>query len=145
MRSRVAALVLLAVTLAGCALPLPEGVRVHQGEIVEDSDPGDIQVLPPGPLKGAAAEAVVRGFLGAESSPEDGHAIARRFLAKGTVWSANEVRVYDPASLRLTSSALGSVEASFTELGRVDRDGRYVVTPRVADHRATSRPAADTG
>lgn len=132
MRSRAVGLLLLVAALGGCSLPLPEGVRVHRGEIVEDSDPGDIQVLPPGPVKGAAAEAVVRGFLGAESSPEGGHAIARRFLAKGAVWATDQVRVYDPASLRLTSSELGTVEVSFTALAQVNRDGRHLATPRTA-------------
>lgn len=126
---------LLLVLTAGCALPLPSGVHVQRGAAVE-SDPGDIQVMPPGPRKGAAAEAVVRGFLGAESSPEGGHAIARRFLAKGTVWADDQVRVYDPASLRLSSSALGTVDVSFAELGQVDRHGRYTAAP--------ARPSTET-
>lgn len=130
MKSRAVAMLLAVAALGGCSLPLPEGVRVHRGQIVDDIDAGDIQVLPPGPVKGAAAEAVVRGFLGAESSPEGSHAIARRFLAKDAVWTTDQVRVYDPASLRLTSSSLGTVEVSFTALAEVDRDGRHLATPR---------------
>ena len=122
---RSAAAVALVVLVAGCGLPLPQGVHVERGAAVGESNPGDIQVLPPGPRKGDAAEAIVRGFLGAESSPEGGHAIARRFLAKGANWADDQVTVYDPASLRLTSSSVGTVEVSFTELGRVDDLGRY--------------------
>jgi hypothetical protein len=123
------ALVCVAVLAAGCSLPLPQGVRTHEGSAIED-DPGDLQVMPPGPGKGASAEEIVRGFLGAESSPEGGHAISRRFLARGVQWFDDQVRVYDPASLRLTSLSVGSVEVSFTELGRIDKAGRYTAIPR---------------
>jgi len=124
-------LAVIAVLLAaGCSLPIPEGVQVSRGRPVADSNPGDIQVLPPGPRPGAGAEAIVRGFLGAESSPEGSHAIARRFLAPGTRWADDEVRVYDPASLRLVGTSVGTVEASFTQLARIDREGLHVALPR---------------
>lgn len=127
MRGRLA--LVLVVLAAGCSLPLPKGVHVRRGAPVEESAPGDIQVMPPGPQKGAAAESIVRGFLGAEGSAEADHAIARRFLLGGVRWFDNQVRVYDPASLRLTSTAVDTVEASFTQLGVVDGDGRYTAVP----------------
>lgn len=122
---RLAVTALLVALVAGCSLPIPAGVHVHEGTAVEEV-PGDIQVLPPGPRPGATAEAVVRGFLGAESSPSGGHAIARRFLAGGVQWFDDQVRVYDPASLRSGSNAIGSVQVTFSQLARIDSTGRYV-------------------
>ncbi|MCW2544869.1 MAG: hypothetical protein JWM40_2421, partial [Frankiales bacterium] len=102
-------MVAAALLMAGCSLPLPEGVHVSRGAAVVDSDPGDIQVMPPGPKDAAAPDAVVRGFLGAESSPEDSHAIARRFLTPKAKWVDSEVVVYDPATLVVEAPATASL------------------------------------
>jgi hypothetical protein len=78
---RLAAGAVLLVLVAGCGLPLGGGVR-EPGQVPDERrQGGDIQVLPPGPRDAASPVDIVRDFYGAQSSPEDGHAIAREFLA----------------------------------------------------------------
>lgn len=117
------------VTLAGCSLPLPRGVHVSGEVQTEQRDPSDIEVLPPGPRKGSAPVDVVQGFLGAESSPEGQHAIARQYLSAEARWADKEVQVYDPASLRIVESTSGptsvDVAVTFTKLGLLAKDGAY--------------------
>lgn len=115
--------------LAGCSLPLPRGVHVSHDVRAEQRDPGDIEVLPPGPRQRANPVDIVQGFLGAESSPENGHAIARQYLTADAHWADNEVQVYDPASLRVAESSSdpssATVAVTFTKLGLLGKDGAY--------------------
>ncbi|MDT7570938.1 MAG: hypothetical protein QOE05_1112 [Actinomycetota bacterium] len=67
--------------IAGCGLPLGDGVHEPGQVPAEERVGGDIQVLPPGPRDDASAIDIVRGFYGAQSSPDDAHASAREFLA----------------------------------------------------------------
>ena len=117
------------VMLAGCSLPLSRGVHVGRDVQAEPRDPGDIQVLPPGPRKRANPVDIVEGFLGAESSPDGGHAIARQYLTTDAHWADNEVQVYDPASLHIAESTSGpssvAVAVTFTKLGLLTKDGAY--------------------
>ncbi|MCW2501325.1 MAG: Lipoprotein LpqB, beta-propeller domain-like protein [Frankiales bacterium] len=128
-RLATAVLVLL---LAGCSLPLPHGVRSDVNVPERDTGRSDIQVLPPAPRKGAQPKEIVQGFLGAQSSPQGRHAIARTYLdrSSATRWQGDEAVFYDPASLRveLTSSEPGAavVETTFTVLGSRAVDGRYL-------------------
>src|SRR4051794_41831124 len=69
------------VMLAGCGLPLRGGGREPGKGPAEERQGGDIQVLPPGPGDDASPADIVRGFFGAQSSPEDFHASAREFPA----------------------------------------------------------------
>jgi hypothetical protein len=124
-----AALVLL---VTGCSLPLPKGVTTDVDVPSRYTGRSDIQVLPPAPRKGALPMEVVQGFLGAQSSPEDRHAIARTYLdrAASRGWKDDEAVFYDPASLRVeqTSSEPGAavVQTTFTVLGSRAPDGRYL-------------------
>lgn len=90
-------LLVLPLLLAGCGLPLTEGVRSADGTSAEvpvgQQEPAGIQVLPPGPQEGASAVELVEGFLRAQSSPGDAHAVARQFLAPGTPWDDDEMAV----------------------------------------------------
>lgn len=82
---RVSLLVVL--LLPACGLSLPEGVR-SAGDVQPVRDePGALRVIAPGPQPGASPEEVVRGFLRAQASPDDDHAVARQFLAPGTRWN----------------------------------------------------------
>ena len=134
MRRPEAAWVLSALLLAGCSLPLSRGVHVSRDVQIEQRDPGDIQVLPPGPPKRASPVDIVQGFLGAESSPDGDHAIARQYLTADAHWADKEVQVYDPASLRIEESTSGpssvDVTVTFTKLGLLTKDGAYAtLTP----------------
>ena len=86
MRARLAAAVVALLLLPACGLPMPEGVQ-SAGDVQPVRDePGALRVIPPGPQPGATPEEIVRGFLLAQSSPDEDHAVARQFLAPGTEW-----------------------------------------------------------
>lgn len=133
MRAVLVAAVLLA---AGCALPQPDGVHVSRAAPVFGADPGEIQVMPPGPQPSASPEAIVRGFLGAESSPEGDYQVAHKFLTPKARWINDEVQVYDPATLVVRSPPTPSlavvVSVGFTQVGMVDREGHYASVPHTA-------------
>jgi hypothetical protein len=139
---RRAAVLALALLVGGCSLPLPRGVRTDADVQGQGRAAADIQVLPPGPQRGAGPTEVVQGFLGAESSPEGQHAIARSYLDQDSHdrWQDSEVQVYDPATLRVeqtsTSPTSVSVRSTFTVLGSLAVDGRYTSTrkPGVSDN-----------
>jgi hypothetical protein len=111
---------------AGCGLPLGGGVHKPGPIPAEERQGGDIQVLPPGPRDDATPEDVVRGFFGAQSSPSDGHAIAREFLAPALqkTWRDN-----GPVSVFGSSlSVVGQVNAfrvTAPKIGQISTDGSY--------------------
>jgi hypothetical protein len=125
---RLAALTVL-LLLTGCGLPLGDGVQVPKQVAAGQQQRGDIQVLPPGPRPDNTEEQVVRGFFGAQSNPEDGHASARAFLTpeRQRLWKdAGQVSVFDSA---LTIAAAPDEPHVFLVSGRrvgvIHEDGSY--------------------
>lgn len=98
-RALCGAVLLAGPLVAGCGLPLADGVQ-RPGEVAAaERLPEPINVLPPGPQPGATPEGVVLGFLTAQISARDGHGIARSFLApdERQGWRADAgVTVYEP-------------------------------------------------
>lgn len=126
--------------LTGCGLPLPEGVATAGRVPDEQPRDGAIAVLPAGPLPGATARDVVVGFLGAQSSPEGGHAVARRFLTPDAArtWRDDAgVEVYDAAE------PLAVEQTSNPEIVTVRGRTSAVVSPDGAFRRRTV-PLEDT-
>ncbi|MBC7678541.1 MAG: GerMN domain-containing protein [Pseudorhodobacter sp.] len=126
----------LLVLAAGCSLPLPRGVRDAGPAPAEQSRAGGISVLPPGPRDGAVPVDVVQGFLGAQSSAEGRHAVARSFLAtplQRTWDDAAGVKVVDPATVLVQqqpgTAGVDQTTVTVTEgvTGQVAQDGAYVV------------------
>lgn len=125
MRRALAALAVLLLT--GCGLPLTGGVQAPRTVPEEQPRAGAVSVIPPGPEEDATPEQVVRGFLGAQSSPEGDHAVARQFLLPGTAWDDRaRVEVYDPATLE-SGQEQGSEVVTVTarRTARVGEDGAY--------------------
>lgn len=134
-RARAGVAAALVALLVGCGLPVEEGVRLPEaaadGRLVgaEQGSPGTV-TLPLGPQPGEPPPDVVSGFLQAQSSPEDDHAIARRFLAPEArgIWNDDaEVQVYDPLSL--TFELVGDAAASDVVQVRL----RGTVTASISD------------
>lgn len=92
---------LLLVLLTGCGLPLPSGVQ-SAGQVEPQRDePARVEVLPPGPEPGDSPKQILDGFLNAQSSPDDDHAVARQFLAPDVPWDDEAGAViYDLSSIR---------------------------------------------
>lgn len=138
----VTALVLL---LAGCGLPLPDGVQ-SAGDVQPQRDaPAVIEVLPPGPQPGASPEQIVSGFLNAQSSPADDHAVAREFLAPGVEWDDEAGAViYDLRSRRFAQdpAAPMSFAVRFQTIARISADGSYSLEsePGIAAYTVAQQP-----
>lgn len=132
----VAVAALAALALSACGLPLQDGVQ-RPGEVAaEQRLPAAINVLPPGPQPGATPEAVVLGFLAAQSSAREKHGIARSFLAPEARagWRDDAgVVVYDPSKTTPSRPSGEGEEVTVTlsmeVLGEVGPDGAARVQP----------------
>lgn len=142
---RAPALALLALLLTGCGLPVPDGVQ-SAGEVQpQRAEPAPVEVLPPGPQAGASPAQVVAGFLNAQSSPDDDHAVARQFLAPDTEWDdeAGAV-VYELGSLRFAQDPADptSFAVRVQATGRIAADGAFslVDKPETAAYSVARQP-----
>ena len=121
---------LLLVLLTACGgLPLPEGVRAAAGASGEQAADGRIVVVAPGPRPDMTPVELVTAFLYALSrSPQDGHAIARQFLAPGVECCDvdGEAILYSLSSRTISlGEDPGEVGVSFDSTGRILQDGSY--------------------
>ncbi len=130
---RVVTAAAVALGLAGCTgLPADRGVRVVRrvpaaGQELPEPRNAVVRVARP-PLPDAPPLEIVRGYLAAQTSPQDDHAIARQHLASGTPWNpASGVVVYD--SMRLATPAVrggtATVRATFQRVGRINALGEF--------------------
>jgi hypothetical protein len=125
-RRLVAACCLLA--LAGCGLPLAQGVKTRGEVTAGQQKPRDIRVLPPGPRDNASPEQEVRDFFGAQSSPDDRHASARAFLAPALqrTWDdSSAVSVFSGDLTIKPGPRPGLVQVTAAIVGRIGDDGSY--------------------
>lgn len=130
---RAPALTLLGLLLTGCGLPVPDGVQSAGDVQPQRAEPAPVEVLPPGPQAGASPAQVVAGFLNAQSSPDDDHAVARQFLAPGLEWDdeAGAV-VYELGSLRFAQDPADptSFAVRVQVTGRISADGAFSLVDR---------------
>lgn len=128
-RSLATAFVAMMLFLAGCANlplsgPVTPGLSAQDAQIVPD-----FSFLPNAPRVGSSPEEIVRDFIGAATSPSDGWAIARQFLAPDTEWDpaagvtidARPGRDYVVAEDEQTAS----VDLMLTARADVDATGSY--------------------
>jgi hypothetical protein len=134
--------------LAGCAA-IPTSGPVEQGRELgadKDTQPRNIGFAP---VRGAAPDAVVRGFLRAMSDFIDDHAVARRFLTgpASRGWQPlSGTTVYDRRpGLTVETRADGVVAFAATEVARIDADGHYHRVPGRSVVRRTFRMARVSG
>jgi hypothetical protein len=129
----IAAAMLAVSLMAGCAT-VPTSGPIRQGPLVDSGESTQfIRVIAAPPSSGAEPAEIVRGFLEANASLEDDHAIARRYLTEeaARTWDAGaSTTIFDPASMRI--SARGDrVRVTFDRTGEVLADGTLVtVDPR---------------
>ncbi|HWH30223.1 MAG TPA: GerMN domain-containing protein [Mycobacteriales bacterium] len=134
---RVAAAVLAAALLPACGLPVEDGVQAPGRVSSDDAERGDIQVLPPGPRPDAGPREIVLGFLGAQTSADGDHALAREFLAREVreEWDDDAgVLVYDPGSLEVsTGPGDERVTVRARAVATIGADGSYLLTDRATE------------
>ena len=130
--------------LSGCSLPLDEGVH-SPGRVAADFvEDVDTQVLLPPPGPDASARQIVEGFLDAQSSPGDRHAVARQYLHPDVAadWDDRSgVEVYDPASRRLTVEDESTVRFDYEVVARIASDGSWSLDS--SSHSSTYRLRRD--
>ena len=120
----------LLVLLTACGgLPVPSGVKDADGVGGDAPAVGGIVVVAPGPQPGITASELVRGFLYALSrSPQDGHRIARQYLAPDVecCGEGQEAVLYPVSGLTVSVLADPSVvRASFESVARILADGSF--------------------
>lgn len=125
MRAARTATVLALAGLAGCAV-VPTTGPIEQGPVVDSAEAAQfIRVIAAPPSQGASPTEIVRGFLEANASLEQDHAIARRYLteAASAGWDPSaSTTIYAAASLTISPREDGvRVEASVT--GELGADG----------------------
>jgi len=134
--SAVAVLVVALVTalLAACAT-VPTSGPIEQGPVVDSGESTQfIRVIAAPPSVGADPVEIVRGFLEANASLEDDHAIARGYLTGdgSAQWQPDAgTTVYDVASLALSARG-DQVRARMDVVGELLPDGSLeVITPPI--------------
>jgi hypothetical protein len=130
-----AALVAVTVCAAGC-VNVPTGGPVSAGQPAERAAPLDdpyVRLIPVPPGRDWLPQQIVQGFLTASASFDDGHAVAKMYLAPNVDWEPGpqpEVTVYDGS---LTFAPVGADadedisrwQVTGTQLGTIRADGQY--------------------
>lgn len=154
--ARALAAALLAALLAGCGLPVEDGVRIPaavgtEAAIAGTDQAGTALSLPPGPRPGAPPVGVLRGFLEAQASAAGDHEVARRFLAPEIrdLWDDDaQVKVYDP--LQVSFEVIGDQNSDVVQVRltgvttrTIDADGSIDPTVGVLDETYAFRRDAE--
>ena len=129
-------LVATGAVLAGC-VNVPTGGRVASGRAAERAGPVDdpyVRLIPVPPGKDWLPTQIVQGFLTVSAAFDDGHAVAKMYLAPKVDWEPDPrpgVTVYE-GSLKIgTPAATGSdaagarIPVSGRQLGTIGQDGQY--------------------
>jgi len=123
-----AAVLATALSLSACSL-VPTSGPIEQGPVVDSSEVTQfIRVIAAPPSPGASPQEIVRGFLEANASLEQDHAIARRYLTPeaAQAWRPDaSTTVYAQPSLALAGSG-PQVRARMDVVGRLEADGSLV-------------------
>jgi hypothetical protein len=129
----------LVLLVAGCAA-VPTSGPIRQGPVVDSGESTQfIRVIAAPPSSGAEPVEIVRGFLEANASLEQDHAIARRYLTQeaARAWDADaSTTIYDPASVSLTARGDG-VRVSLAQVGELLADGTLLTVDPAEERRVT--------
>jgi hypothetical protein len=116
---------LAALALATACSGLPTSGEVHTQPGTADTSDQVPYFVPPGPVRGADREEIVRGFLLATQANPPSTSVARSFLSERarTTWQPVGTTVYDNPTLETTSAG---VVAHLTSAHRLDQRGSWV-------------------
>ena len=134
----IAALVLTALALAGCA-GIPTSGPVVAGPAVDEVDPEYI-VTPNGPAADADPLGILTGFMQAVRAPQSDYAVARQFLTPELAlsWDPNAGVIIRSGPPIVSSSEAATddhpvIEYSFATPATVDTSGRYRASAMVGN------------
>lgn len=138
-RCLVVVLLGLGLLSTSCGLPTDDTVR-RSGTVQPDvaESRGSVRELPPAPQPDATPRDILDGFVQAQISGEDQHAVSRDYLLPGTEWADDAgVTVFRPG-LTLTpvdGDASGdgplTYQVRFEQVGAIGPDGAATVAPPV--------------
>lgn len=124
-------LALLASVLAGCA-SLPASGPVRKGDDLQlERDDTAVRQIGQPPVAGADPDKIVLGFLRAGADFQDGHAVARQYLAPSIRerWRPNAgAAIYDrtEGDVSVTSPRGGEVTVVAPAEAHIDKEGQYI-------------------
>ncbi|MEO6826960.1 MAG: GerMN domain-containing protein [Microbacteriaceae bacterium] len=126
----------LTLGLAGC-VGIPRSGAVHAGQpiVQADSNGFDLNYSPSGPVTGATQEEILRGFIDAASSPQQGYAVAREFLAPdfSSSWQPDESVTVDRETGRDYSQLdATTMQLAVSPVADVDVSGNYTTVNAAA-------------
>lgn len=133
---RVVVALCLVGSVAGC-VNVPTGGRVASGRAAERAGPVDdpyVRIIPVPPGRDWPPALIVQGFLTASAAFDDGHAVAKMYLAPKVDWEPDpspSVTVYEgslTAAPPVGSGPDGTgarIEVSGRQLGSIGQDGQY--------------------
>ncbi|GAA2623332.1 LpqB family beta-propeller domain-containing protein [Actinomadura fulvescens] len=126
----------------GCAT-VPSGGRVLSGKAADRAEQADdqyVRLIPVRPRAGWSPTQIVSGFLYASASFDDGHRVAREYLAGNTNWqpgSRPTVTVFRDARFEPRTEKVSDTQATVKltgdQLGVITADGQYTADPRSVD------------
>ncbi len=126
MRARWAALVVIALAVAGCG-GVPTSGSVEPGSIIDEEDLIDVAYNPLGPRVGATQSEIMLGFIAAATNPQNDYDVAKSYLAGAFR------EEWDPDAITQIRTGIGQARVesetaqsySLTSAAHVDENGQY--------------------
>jgi len=116
----------LVLALAGC-VGIPTSGGVNDGAIIDDQVAPDFLVLPSDPVPGSTQQQILADFMQAVSSPQNGYAVAKKFLTADLAlsWNPDASAIIRTAAFSAESTAANTMTYSFSSKASVDPTGQY--------------------
>lgn len=126
-----AGLTLLSLLTAGC-VGIPGSSEVRPGLPLSNDEgtSAELVIIPPGPIEGASAEQIVRGFLNAGSGIQNDYEIARKFLTEeaALAWRPSETVTVYSSLPRIQQHEDGSIKATITPEAQISSRSEYLLS-----------------
>lgn len=134
MRSRASAALLagaLVLALAGC-VGIPTSGGVHDGAIIDDQSAPEFVALPSDPVAGSSQEQILTDFMQAVTSPQNGYAVARKYLTTdlAKTWNPDASVIIRTGPFSRETTGPTTMTYSFSSKASVDELGQYKEEPQ---------------
>lgn len=126
MRASWAGVVIVALTLAGCA-GIPSSGSVEQGTIIDEGDLLPVAFDPQGPQAGDSQSEIILGFIAAATNPSNDYEVARSFLADSIrdEWDPDFITQIRSGVAQAPSETESGYSYSLTSVAHVNDRGQY--------------------
>ena len=136
----------LVLALAGC-VGIPTSGGVNDGAIIDDQAAPEFVVLPSDPVPGSTQEQILADFMQAVSSPQNGYAVAKKFLTAdlATTWNPDASAIIRSASVSAETTAANTMTYSFSSKSNVNEIGQFTEEPDESEQSLTFVFARENG